>query len=71
MSEFLLVGVFFSSSLLLSLSLLSSHQPVFSPPFPVSRRYELRVIIWNIEEVPPAEEASLTGEAMSDIYLKG
>ncbi|XP_065176222.1 myoferlin-like isoform X2 [Sycon ciliatum] len=32
--------------------------------------YELRVIIYNVEEVPLDDE-SITGEAMSDIYLKG
>eukprot|EP00117_Sycon_ciliatum_P005571 scpid7068/ scgid9464/ Myoferlin; Fer-1-like protein 3 len=33
--------------------------------------FELRVIIYNVEEVPLDEAATLTGEMMSDIYLKG
>jgi len=32
--------------------------------------YELRVIIWNTSDVI-LEETSLTGEKMSDIYVKG
>lgn len=32
--------------------------------------YHLRVIIWNTAEVPPSE-TSITGEEMSDLYLKG
>ena len=32
--------------------------------------YELRVIIWNTSDVI-LEETSITGEAMSDIYVKG
>lgn len=34
-------------------------------------RYELRVIIWNTDEVVLADDAFLTGEKMSDIYVKG
>lgn len=33
-------------------------------------RYELRVIIWNTADVI-LEETSITGEQMSDIYVKG
>ena len=33
-------------------------------------RQELRVIIWNTTEVV-LEEESITGEKMSDIYVKG
>ena len=32
--------------------------------------YHLRVIVWNTAEVPPSE-TSVTGEEMSDLYLKG
>lgn len=32
--------------------------------------YELRVIIWNTSDVI-LEETSITGEKMSDIYVKG
>ncbi|XP_077991096.1 otoferlin-like isoform X2 [Glandiceps talaboti] len=34
-------------------------------------RYELRVIIWNTEDVVLEDSSALTGEAMSDIYVKG
>ncbi|KAG8196228.1 hypothetical protein JTE90_007950 [Oedothorax gibbosus] len=33
--------------------------------------FELRVIIWNTDEVTLADSAFLTGERMSDIYVKG
>ena len=33
-------------------------------------RFELRVVIWNTTEVI-LEEESITGEKMSDIYVKG
>ena len=33
-------------------------------------RYVLRVIIWNTKDVI-LEETSITGEKMSDIYIKG
>jgi len=33
-------------------------------------RYELRVIIWNTRDVI-LDETSITGERMSDIYVKG
>ncbi|GFV12267.1 otoferlin [Trichonephila clavipes] len=34
-------------------------------------RYELRVIIWNTDEVILDDDAFFTGEKMSDIYVKG
>lgn len=40
-----------------------------SPRKPVS--YELRVIIWNTDDVVLEDDAFLTGEKMSDIYVKG
>lgn len=44
------------------------------PPVNVATRrakdYFLRVIIWNTTEVPPSDK-SITGEEMSDLYLKG
>ncbi|RWS24989.1 otoferlin-like protein, partial [Leptotrombidium deliense] len=40
-----------------------------TPRKPIS--YELRVIIWNTDEVILEEENVLTGEKMSDIYVKG
>jgi len=33
-------------------------------------RYELRIVIWNTADVI-LEEESITGEKMSDIYVKG
>ena len=33
-------------------------------------RYELRIVIWNTYDVI-LEEESITGEKMSDIYVKG
>ena len=36
----------------------------------VAFRYQLRIIIWNTSDVI-LDEVSITGEAMSDIYVKG
>ena len=33
--------------------------------------FELRVIIWNTDEVVLEDDALFTGEKMSDIYVKG
>ena len=33
--------------------------------------YELRVVIWNTEDVLPDETNALTGESSSDIFIKG
>ena len=33
--------------------------------------YELRVVIWNTEDVPLEESNILTGEQWSDIFVKG
>lgn len=33
--------------------------------------YEIRVIVWNTEDVPLVESQFLTGEKSSDIYVKG
>lgn len=45
------------------------------PPVDISPRkpksYELRVIIWNTDEVVLEDDAFFTGEKMSDIYVKG
>uniref|UniRef100_A0AAY5EKA3 C2 domain-containing protein n=1 Tax=Electrophorus electricus TaxID=8005 RepID=A0AAY5EKA3_ELEEL len=41
------------------------------PPFDISpRKYALRVIVWNTTNVI-LDETSITGEHMSDIYVKG
>lgn len=34
-------------------------------------RYEIRVIIWNTDEVVCEDDDFFTGEKMSDIYVKG
>ena len=34
-------------------------------------RFELRVVIWNTEDVLMDEVNLVTGEACSDIYVKG
>lgn len=43
------------------------------PPVDISPRtpveYELRVIVWNAEEIP-LDDTSITGEQMSDIFFK-
>ena len=33
--------------------------------------YELRVTVWNTEDVPLVDNQFLTGEKCSDIYVKG
>lgn len=33
--------------------------------------YELRVTVWNTEDVPLVDSQFLTGEKCSDIYVKG
>ncbi|XP_011064503.1 PREDICTED: otoferlin-like [Acromyrmex echinatior] len=40
-----------------------------APPIP--EEYEIRVIVWNTEDVPLTESQFLTGEKCSDIYVKG
>ncbi|XP_060519219.1 otoferlin-like isoform X2 [Cylas formicarius] len=49
--------------------------PLPGPPLDISPRkpksYELRVIIWNTDEVVLEDDAFFTGEKMSDIYVKG
>jgi hypothetical protein len=45
------------------------------PPVDVTpskpQEYELRVIIWNTEDVILQEDSLITGETMSDIFVKG
>ncbi|XP_043277265.1 otoferlin-like [Venturia canescens] len=49
--------------------------PLPGPPIDISPRkpkgYELRIIIWNTEDVVLEDDAFFTGEKMSDIYVKG
>ena len=45
------------------------------PPVDITERkpveYELRVIVWNTRDVDLQEVSEVTGEPMSDIYVKG
>ncbi|TRY83688.1 hypothetical protein DNTS_034385 [Danionella cerebrum] len=49
--------------------------PLLGPPVDISPRkpkgYELRVIIWNTEEVILEDTNFITGQQSSDIYIKG
>ncbi|XP_063235260.1 otoferlin-like isoform X2 [Bacillus rossius redtenbacheri] len=49
--------------------------PLPGPPVDVSprkpRSYELRVVVWNTDDVVLEDDAFFTGEKMSDIYVKG
>lgn len=49
--------------------------PLPGPPLEISARkpksYEMRVIIWNTDDVVLEDDAFFTGEKMSDIYVKG
>ncbi|XP_052861524.1 otoferlin-like [Anopheles cruzii] len=49
--------------------------PLPGPPVDISPRkpksYELRIIIWNTDDVVLEDDAFFTGEKMSDIYVKG
>ncbi|CBY31901.1 unnamed protein product [Oikopleura dioica] len=49
--------------------------PAPGPPVDISprkpKKYELRVIIWNTDEVICEDDDVFTGEKMSDIYVKG
>ncbi|KAM7122061.1 fer-1-like protein 6 [Ciconia maguari] len=49
--------------------------PLLGPPVDISPRkpkgYELRVIIWNTEDVILEDENIFTGQKSSDIYVKG
>lgn len=40
-----------------------------SPPVP--EEYEIRVIVWNTEDIPLVDSQFITGEKCSDIYVKG
>lgn len=45
--------------------------PQYFSVFLVFYSYELRIIIWNTEDVVLEDDAFFTGEKMSDIYIKG
>ena len=49
--------------------------PLPGPQIDISPRkpksYELRIIIWNTDDVVLEDDAFFTGEKMSDIYVKG
>ena len=50
-------------------------QEPIPPPINITPRipeeYELRVIVWNVMDVPLDEISFVTKEEMSDIYVKG
>lgn len=49
--------------------------PLPGPPVDISPRkpksFELRIVIWNTDEVVLEDDAFFSGEKMSDIYVKG
>jgi otoferlin len=49
--------------------------PLPGPPVDISPRkpksYELRIVIWNTDDVVLEDDAFFSGEKMSDIYVKG
>lgn len=49
--------------------------PLPGPPVDIAPRkpksYELRIVIWNTDDVVLEDDAFFTGEKMSDIYVKG
>lgn len=49
--------------------------PLPGPAVDISPRkpksYELRIVIWNTDDVVLEDDAFFTGEKMSDIYVKG
>ncbi|RLV62455.1 hypothetical protein DV515_00019299, partial [Chloebia gouldiae] len=45
--------------------------PVPHLPFPPWGRYELRVIVWNTDEVILEDDDYFTGEKSSDIFVRG
>ncbi|KAL6424890.1 hypothetical protein ACFW04_010045 [Cataglyphis niger] len=46
-------------------------KPAVSIALPTPEEYEIRVIVWNTEDVPLVDSQFLTGEKCSDIYVKG
>lgn len=49
--------------------------PPTGPPLDITPRkplcFELRIIIWNTDDVILEDDAFFSGEKMSDIYVKG
>lgn len=54
---------------LLSICLSSSLSPLVNALLVSS--FELRVVIWNTDDVILEDDAFMTGEKMSDIYVRG
>jgi len=44
---------------------------VYFHAFPGTNRFEMRVIVWNTDEVVCEDDDFFSGEKMSDIYVKG
>lgn len=63
------VSVFVFVVCLLSVCLSSSLSPLVNALLVSS--FELRVVIWNTDDVILEDDAFMTGEKMSDIYVRG
>lgn len=66
---FRVVSVFVFVVCLLSVCLSSSLSPLVNALLVSS--FELRVVIWNTDDVILEDDAFMTGEKMSDIYVRG
>lgn len=59
---------------LVALGVILSIPPPCPPPHVIAvllSSFELRVIIWNTDDVVLEDDAFMTGEKMSDIYVRG
>lgn len=69
------VQITFQGKLEIWIDMFQSGQLPPKPPINIvpqaPEEYEIRVIIWNTEDVPLVESQFLTGEKCSDIYVKG
>lgn len=74
-SVFLLRSIDSQGKLEMWVDMFPMDMPAPGPPLDIAPRkpkpYELRVIIWNTDEVVLEDDAFFTGEKMSDIYVKG